>query len=623
MKHEHSILFLALFLAFSLAAGCGDDGGGVPADAVTISGTAFTLASGSSDASPADGVTVLAAGDFNDNGTIEAAERTTATTDADGKYTLRCPATTGHRIVVTFSLDGYAAAIKTLDVGALGTTTVDATLSEMADLSCEEGSCRDSDGAVQIQGVAIASGHAQVFNPVTDADQFPGGFADESGDMLVSAVFAAFDLRDADDNPIDTLPAGETATVRLKTPRDTWSVISDLETGNGQIDVPMYSFDETTGEWVAEGRGHLESGTGEILAEAQLASIRDGSYTDVVYSVFEAGHFSYWNVDWPISTHTCIRGRVVDGSGSPVAGVKVSVQGLTYSGTSSPQMTGADGTFCVDVMRSEAAGEDVNNNGVTGETQQVLITVVQGANGYRFGPYSLPTAQATCPDGCQDAGDLALTPANQIQVALCTVSGTVYLDGAPVEGVMVYADDDYLDSDLRDAVCDVAAGCWGFGSTDATGAFSFQTAWASVLKLVAFHTTTVDTVTMYYEGGRTFLECPADPVTINLETTYCFGAPMGLSYAGGVISWTAAVDANLLMVSSAAGDAKWYIVSDTSFPSPVTYGTVPAGAMQAVPTAGTPPPAIASGDTIVVYPINYLVPYAGEMCFPDDTFTVP
>jgi hypothetical protein len=617
---------VALGTILVLALGCGsDDGGGVPGERISVSGTVFTLDSGAgADASTASGVTVTATADFNGNGRIDAAERVSAESDSDGTYVLECPAEPGRRLVVRFALEGYAPALKTVDVGSLGDVRVDATLAQMATLTCQESGCADQAGEVQIQGVSIASGYAQVFNPVVDADRFPGGFDDDEGNLLVSAVFAAFDLYDDDGQPIDDL-GGESATVRLKTPRDTWNVITDLRPDNGRIDVPMYSFDELSGEWTAEGSGWLENGTGDTLDEDQLAAIRDGSYADVVFSVFEAGHFSYWNVDWPIDTHTCVHGRVVDAAGNPVAGAKVSIQGLTYSGTSSPQLTDETGTFCVDVMRSENAGEDVDNDGTTGETQQILVTIVHEAKGYRFGPFELPTTQASCPTGCLELADLALSPANEIQVRLCRVTGTVRLDGTPVEGTYVYTDDETLDPELRDAVCTSGAGCTGYGITDATGAFDFTGAFAAMFKVAAYHGTEDGTVSFLYEATRTFLDCPAEPVALELELSSCYGELLTIEWTSGEISWAPAVRATMVIVADAAGTPKWYVIGgEGGFASPVTYGTLPAGAMQLFPyLPGTPPPAIASGDLITVYPVNGLVPYGGAMCYSTGQYTVP
>ncbi len=81
--------------------------------------------------------------------------------------------------------------------------------------------------------------------------------------------------------------------------------------------------------------------------------------------------------------------------------------GVTYTGTSSPQTTDENGKFCVDVMRSEAPGEDVNQNGVTGETQKVLISGSSGGKLYNFGEYRNPRSGRHLPHelpGCGAEG---------------------------------------------------------------------------------------------------------------------------------------------------------------------------------------------------------------------------
>jgi len=615
---------IASLVAAVAAAACnGGKSHGGPGTTVTVSGTVFTLSSDGQDVSPASSASVTAAADFDGNGTIGAGESVTAETDGDGLYAFECPAEIGRRIVVTFDLEGYARALRTVDVQYLGEVTVNATLAPMDELECSGAGCTDTSGAVQISGVEIASGYARVFNPVADADKFPGEFADREGNMLVSAVFAAFDLYDEDDERIEDL-GGETATVRLRTPRDTWGVIADLQAGNGQIDVPMYAFDEMTGEWVAEGTGWLEDGSGATIGEDQLGAIRDGTYTDLVFSVFEAGHFSYWNVDWPVETHACISGRVVDAAGSPVAGATVTVQGLTYAGTSSPQVTDADGRFCVDIMRSEGAGEDVNQNGITGETQQVILTVSLGEALYRFGPLDVPVAQSSCPTGCLDTGDLDLTPENEVEAALCTVHGSVLLDGAPVEGALVFANDDYLDDDVEEQICTYEAGCTGYAMTEADGAFSFTVAWSTLLRVEAWHTVEDGTVTMGYEAARSFITCPTEAVVLDLGLMSCYGEGLlVITYTAGVIDWTPDVLANFVMVSDAAGNPRWYVIADEGLAGPVTYGEVPAGAYQLFPYGGSAPTAVASGDVIMVMPMGGLVPYEGIMCSTSAQMTVP
>ncbi|MBI5489140.1 MAG: hypothetical protein HY905_17525 [Deltaproteobacteria bacterium] len=622
MHHTSRARTVAIVAVLVPVFACNSGGGSVPGDLVSISGTVLTLDSGgAAGALPAFGVTVTVSADFDGSGSIEPSERVSGVTDAAGGYTLTTPARTGQRLVVRFALEGYAPALKTVDVGSLADVRLDAALAQMSPLTCQESGCRDDAGEVLISGVTIGSGYAQVFNPVTDGDKFPGGFDDDQGNLLVSAVFAAFDLYDAAGRPLDDLGGG-TATVRLKTPRDAWSVITDIQPGNGRVDVPMYAFDETTGEWTAEGTGWLENGTGEAVGEDVLASIRDGSFGDVLFSVFEAGHFSYWNVDWPIGTHTVVRGVVVDGDGNPVEGATVGLQGLSYSGSSTPQTTGGGGSFCLDAMRSEGPGEDVDNDGVTGETQRVLITVVSDGKGYRIAPVDLPSDHATCPTGGVDVGNVELKPENEIQVQLCHLTGTVRLDGAPVEGVTVNAQDEYLDPEISIAAC-TYPDCTSFGQSDASGAFDFTGVFASLLKVSAVYGTTDGSVSFFYNGDRQYYECPTAPVAIDLYMLACYGNLLATSYASGEISWSPAVPVSLLSVTGAAGNPKWYVYSAGGFAPPVTYGVLPEGAMQVFPASGGRPQPVVSGDAIQPSPINDLVPYGGAMCFSFGSYTVP
>ena len=133
----------------------------------------------------------------------------------------------------------------------------------------------------------------------------------------------------------------------------------------------MYYFDEQTGEWVRDGSGFLEDGGGTAIDTATLATITSSppTFTGTLYARSEATHFSYWNVDYPVETHACVSGTITDASGDPVAGARINLSGLSYTGTSSTVITDADGHFCVDVMRNENTGEDLDGDGTTGETQ--------------------------------------------------------------------------------------------------------------------------------------------------------------------------------------------------------------------------------------------------------------
>lgn len=578
----------------------------------------------------AEGAGVLVTTDLNGNGIIENSEKAAATAGDDGSYSVTAPAQTGLTTLVAFEKDGYAKLLRTIKVNTLAEVTgFNGTLSEMDPLSEDDsGLWTTESGAVEISGIEISSGRVKIFNPATDADKFPGSFSDSQGNMLISGVFTAFDLNDSAGNKIRKVSSmagseSDTARVRMKMPRDTWNVIKDVTPGNGQIDVPMYYFDEATGEWIrgSDGsdplNGWLEDTSGEIISEAELANIRDKTYSGDVYTASDVTHFSYWNVDWPVETHACIQGRVVDDEGNPVSGATVTVRGVTYSGTSTPQLTDSSGRFCVDVMRSEGPGEDIDNDGVTGETQKVIITVSYQGKLYRYEETAVPETSGSCPSDCLDAGDLSLSQESEVEVSLCEIEGKVLQDGSPAGNAMVWAYDETLDPEVFMELCyDTQDFCSFFAYSDENGEFSVSAPYATILKLSSYRIHEEGDAIFYYLAEKSFTTCPAETVEMDLVLEYCFvyGLPE-ISYQKGIIAWEPDTKANsLLIMDSTSSNLKWGIYSDEGFSPPVTYGKVPAGATQSFPLAGAPDP-IDTGDLIMLYPLGGRIPYNGYECY--------
>ncbi len=596
---------------------------------IKISGTVYLAPQQGGSVTAADGAKIMVSTDVNGNGRIDLRERATATADSNGHYTINAPIAAGMQSVVRFSLDGYAPLLKTVQINTpRAITGCDGTLVEMDSLTdAKNGKWRNQAGSVEINWPKIAGGSVRHFNPATEADKFPGSFSDNKGSMLISGVFTAFELNDADGNPLTTTASGSPARIRMKVPRDTWGAMVDTAPGTGRIDVPMYYFNEETGQWVRgtteqgdDLSGWLESDNGTTIEEAQLAAIRSGSYSGDIFAASDVTHFSYWNVDWPVESHACISGHVVDAENNPVAGATVNVQGLSYTGSSSPQTTDEDGNFCVDVMRSEAAGEDVNNNGVTGETQKVLISGSSGGKLYNFGEHDIPVQAGTCPVDCL-AVELKIAPENEVQVSVCSVSGTATLEGMPKAGIFVYGSDDMIDPDTWNNVCGTA-GCTFFATTDDAGAFSLTAPYALKLSLMGMYTETDEIGTFFYESTRTVLGCPTTPVNLNLDLLFCMVNLPAINYSGGFISLDPDVPLSILIVNGPLGP-KWMLTenADTGFSGPIAYGTVPAGAVQAWPMSGAPD-AITTGDTIQAVPLGGYVPYKGKQCYSSSVYTV-
>lgn len=426
----------------------------------------------------AHGAVISVATDLDQNGAIEAGERFSATSDEAGEYCLECPVADGGRALLEITMEGYAPQLKVLEPIRAGAEVLNhTTLRPLVEMTFSENVATAQDGKLELVDLppVVSTIQARVFNPACEAEQFPGEFADDRGSLLISSVFTSIEARDDAGGEVTDLRGG--ALLRMQVPKDTWTTLKDLRSGTGQIDCPLYYYDEAAGEWRrSEEDGWLETSQRAKIPENQLVEIQQGTYEGSVFVAGPITHLSYWNLDWPVEDHACITGRVVDESGLPVAGASVEIRGLSYTGSTSGQVTGADGRFCADVMRSEVQGEDVDGNGKTGETQQVTIGVSHQGQVYRFGPYGTPISQATCEDGgCQDIGSLRLAAANRLTAELCTITGTARFaeDSAPVINATVFGFDDALDPEIffqfftNSAISFVAA-------TDAGGKFTLM-----------------------------------------------------------------------------------------------------------------------------------------------------
>lgn len=229
---------------------------------------------------------VQATGDFDGDGSITADESVSSTADPSGHYQLEVKARDRTHLVVSFSMAGALPNMKVVQAGDGASFRVDADVFESEPLTHDGVGFTLPGGALRVDGLPkTLKGTARVYNPVHEADAFPGDFRSSSGKRLISAVFSAYEFRDAGDNPITDF---SNATVRLAVPKDTWRVIRDVTPGNGQIDVPWWYFDQTRGVWVADGSAHLVDESGNKLAEPDVTSIAQGSFVGKVFVVAKA-----------------------------------------------------------------------------------------------------------------------------------------------------------------------------------------------------------------------------------------------------------------------------------------------------------------------------------------------
>ncbi|MHB8872708.1 MAG: hypothetical protein ACYC8T_03380 [Myxococcaceae bacterium] len=548
---------------------------------------------------PLQGATVRAAVDRNKDKAISADEAVLATTDEDGKYRLSMAVTHGETVVVSVRSDNTAAVIRTLEGGPKAEVELSPTLRALETLDCgSDTECLAGD-KLKLGGLPSGvGGGARAFNPVTETAAFPGGFADDKGNLLVSGVFSAVQLTDSSGKPLEKLAAP--ADLRMTLPKETWRTVVDLTPGNDRIEVPLFAFNEASGQWVREGQGYLENEAGALLAEAKLASIRDGSFSGGVVVAGKVSHFSFWNVDWPIESHSCVTGIILDDEDKPAEGATVVVRGVSYDGVSSGKTVGKDGRFCSDAMRSEGEGEDVDQNNVKGETHEVAVRVIYAGVPFNGGKVSMPKEPATCGGGCLDLGKVKLTKDKELVAKLCTLKGKVVDNlGAPVSGTIIYAHDDAVTEELQRKLCGLLGmSCTLIATSAADGTFEFKlpvvdgaTIAGTSLQGGGLDSTRIGMMTV--EG------CPSEPIEVKLTEGHD-RYDVVVTLAAGKVSWVPARAAVRVEVHDSTGAEKWSIENlDTGLASPLTYGTLPTGATQAFPATGSPA-ALVSGDVISV-----------------------
>lgn len=497
-------------------------------------------------------------------------------------------------LLVTFRAEGFNPVQRTVKADRSGSYDFEAQAVALQALAC--GGTRCSSGGLDLDGVpAGTTGFGRAFNPVTETAAFPGGFDDSDGNLLLSGAFATVELKDAQGQPLTTLAAP--ATLTMPFPKDTWPLLVDLAAGDGKVTVPLYAFEEALATWKRDGEGELVDGAGALVPESAIAAIRQRTHQGPLFVRGQVTHFSTWNVDWPISSHGCITGRIVTAARAPQANAKVEVEGVTYTGRTGDLVTGADGRFCADVLRSEAANEDVDNNGVRGQTQRVAVYVTVDDDVYNGGEHQVPTTEATCGGACLDLGDVVLDATSQFTPALCSVTGTlVEPDGTPIVGLQV-SGFGTLSAEELTALCPDSS-CYGFSTASAAGgAFSGTVAVKDRLMLAASRSDQPDARTERVQTAyQTTRGCPRTSVVLQMGPAQLL-TTIDVTVSGQAISWSPPVALNMVAVESSAGDFKWGVVSSgPTLTPPLTYGVTPSGATALPGTGG----ALASGDEVAV-----------------------
>jgi MYXO-CTERM domain-containing protein len=462
--------------------------------------------------------------------------------------------------IVSFEREGYSTVTRKIAT-LIENPNLDALLAPLEDIHCKDAGCQSSSGSVLVTGLpggtGIARAYAEAYDPSLNTTRFPGSFSDYSGNLLISSGFMEIDFRDAGGKRVTRVSSP--VEVRFEANPTSWPTLRDLHPDNDRIDLPMYSFDEELGEWVTEADGVLTDDDGAEVAESELAAINDGSYDGKLFVTFSTQHFSTWNCDRPIQTRACVKGRFVDELGNPYPGVSVSVQGVSYTGASATMMTGADGWFASDLMKSESEGEDIDGDGTSGQTVTAQVTAGGALGVYVGAAFDSPTANASIgivsPEcqpaacACLDLGDIVAEferPRACRVTVKETYSGVSFTGDASVEagdvvaGASVrgeYAGQVSIPLSASLEICD-GVSCYS-ADVDTGGSASFVV--PVIGETPAIHVSTehwleIDGLLHYYTGSITVQGCTTDEAElaaeVELELVHASLAPLGQYIAG-------------------------------------------------------------------------------------------
>ncbi|MCX5770519.1 MAG: PASTA domain-containing protein [Candidatus Hydrogenedentes bacterium] len=274
-------------------------------------------------------------------------------TNVDGLYSLEdIPPQNG--LVLRFSREGYTPNSQYVDIIEDVTTSANSVLLPLAEPvvmdAATGGTIEDlTTGAkLTIPPNAFATAKGAVTGDVTvqmtpldisDPAQltaFPGNFraveiGAKAGETVTLETFGLVDIRvtqdlgKATETEVELAP-GVTAKIEIPLQSDVPKKMYE--------DLRLWWFNADTGIWEEESN---ENGGVDPSSSGSGTSF-----------FAEISHFSWWNCDAPLSDKACVRGRVVDEQGAPIAGAQVEARGVSYDG-STYGTTDANGEFCLNV----------------------------------------------------------------------------------------------------------------------------------------------------------------------------------------------------------------------------------------------------------------------------------
>lgn len=483
------------------------------------------------------------------------------TTSSAGGYRLAVTVTQGTRVVLITEAAQFAPYAKAFTVGPFTELTTSFSLEPLDTLECVDTNC--SAPAVDLQwteppqGAAgtVASFELEWENPVqVDVDA-------ERPHVLAMAFVQ--------------LSGGASGTLALRVPLSRWNGLSDATPGNGSLEVAAATFDPRQGRWTRLPPVPLHSESGLPIPQSALPQLQRAEYAGGAVAQFPFSTDRFVAVLGLRAPEGCVSGTLL-AEGKPARGASVALPGTE------PVSADEAGRFCASAALGDA--------------------LLKGAGHYAGLPYALgaiarPTTAARCGGDCKQLGDIAVL-ADALQLsALCRFSGKVIdLQGSPVPNAEVVGFDDSVAGNAVSAFCGKnGTRCSLAAPSGADGAFTLNVPLLTSLYFGARVSTSTASGDTQRRGGQRFVTCPNEPLTLKLQRGED-RIEVTATFVGSSITWLPPRAAARVTVLDAAGIPKWALAAPGGLTPPLTFGTVPADAIELTAPTG----ASASADTLVV-----------------------
>lgn len=304
-------------------------------------------------------------------------------------------------------------------------------------------------GLVDARGepaVGLVEATIAPLDPTTDLTATPGPLTAVSEDgrsVDLESFFMAEVSLWQDGRPLQLAP-GTTARVELTLPEGFAATAAA-----GKDTIPAWWYDLDAGLWREEGAGRI---------------VPSSTQPDRLAWVADVAHFTWWNVDAPITEHSCFLFSLEDANGDPVPNVPIFAVGIDYDGISE-ETTDNEGKACLAIKRNSKAkvlvgAEHEDDPGLLMDPFVIEGTADAAAcngEGYDCIPVnlSLDDKPAECQENASKDCPYPAIHADKLGIGVCA-AGTAFCMGGkwqPCEGE-VLPSEEACDTPTIDEDCD-------------------------------------------------------------------------------------------------------------------------------------------------------------------------